>query len=546
MKIQLSTFKGMAPAIDAPALADNAAQSATNVDFSGGTLRPLLMPELVGTTQLTRSGTTSSMFRYSHNGSDYWLTWIGGVTANVCLSPMPNDTYGRIFWTTSTGKPQYSHFAALISSAPYPAVSYDLGLPKPGSFAAAADGVVTDNDPVMAETRAYVITYVEAIDGAPTFEGPPSDPVMVTAYPGQHVDLSGMPTTPGGANLIAYKNIYRTNTGTASTEYQFVATVELAATTYADIKTNDELGEVLPTENWTAPPADLRGLISLPSGSLAGFSGNTVHFSVPYLPFAWPAEYDIAVEFPIVAIAAFGNSILVLTQGNPFVINGTTPGSLTPEKLELGTACVSARGVADFGDTIVYPSTRGLVAVGVQGIRSLTEGLVNQKIWDAIHPATALAATHDTAYIAWTDNTQIIFDVSTGDYSLQSIGWVPSCCWTNPVDGQTYLAKAESGNDSLYRWGYGSAGTVVWKSKKFRLPLPTNLAAARVIADSYASPLTCKVYADGVLKHTQTVTSAMPFRLPSGFRAREWELEITTTATVFEVALASTVTELAA
>jgi len=548
MLIHLNTFKGMAPALDITALADNAAQSATNIDFSGGTLRPMILPELIDTTSLNRSGTTSSMYRYLHDGVGYWLTWVGGVTANVCLSSVPDDVYDRVFWTTSNGQPQQSSYTAIVTGGgAYPNASYNLGIPAPAdTFTLTAAG--TGDEPIVQETRGYVITFVEetyAGSNAPGFEGPPSGPVLITIDVGQTVDLASLPGKPSGSNLIAFKRIYRINTGTAGSEYQYVATIPVANTTYSDTVLNENLGEVLPVNNWIAPPTTLRGLITLPSGSLAGFSGNVISFSVPYVPTAYPAEYDMAVDFPIVTIAGFGSGILVLTQGNPYVITGMTPGAMSIEKLELGTACVSAKGVVDFGDTIVYPSTRGLVAVGVQGITNLTEGLVNQKTWDAIHPATALASRHDSSYIAWTDNTQIIFNIKTGDYSLHSIGWTPCAVFADPVDGALYLAKAETSNDGLYRWGTGATGTATWKSKRFRTPMPVSMAAARVIAESYTS-VTCKVYADGVLKHTQTVTSRDPFRLPAGFLAHFWEIEIITTSTVIDVAVATAMRELVA
>lgn len=548
MQIRVGTFKGMIPVLDPPALPDNAAQSATNVDFSGGTLRPLLGLEYIGATQLDRSGTTSAMYRFVHgNNTPAWLKWVG-EDVSMCLSPVPADQHGKVFWTTSAGKPRYSFYTAIVTGGgAYPNASYDLGIPVPGSFTAAAAGAANPDPPdtLLDETRAYVITFVEAISGAATFEGPPSAPVTVTVHQGQTVDLSGLPTKPNGDNLIAYKRIYRTNTGSSSTEYQYVGTVAVATTTFSDTLADDALGEILPSATWIAPPTNLQGLISLPSGSLAGFAGNTIYFSVPYVPSAWPAEYDMTVDFPIVSIAAFGNGILVTTKGNPYVISGVTPGGMGIEKLELGTACQSAKGLIDFGDAIVYPSTRGLVTVGVQGVQNLTEGLINQKTWEALHPATMLAARYDTFYIGWTDNAQLILNIKTGDYALHSLGWTPACVWTDPIDGSLYLAKAETGNDGLYRWGKGTAATAIWKSKKFRIHEPNNMAAARVIAESYSS-VTFKLYADSVLKHTQTVTSSQPFRLPAGYLANDWEIEIVTTSTVYEVSVATTMSELVA
>lgn len=564
MLIKLSSFKGMAPMVDSPALDDSAAQTATNIDFSGGTLRPMYMPADAGVT-INKAGYLSSIYRYVYGSVSHWLKWVGGKVS-FCLSTVPNDSYGRVFWTTTQSgiTPRRSHYSAIVENSDYPAMSYELGIPKPGSFTATADNsgatttttvdgvtTTTEIDTLLDETRMYVITFVEETwkgSGAMSFEGPPSDPSnMVTVSVGGHVDLSGLPSGVGNDNLIAYKNIYRTNSGSSDTSYQYVATIPASQETYSDdTVTSDLLGEVLPSETWVAPPADLQGLIALPSGALAGFSGNTVSFSVPYIPTAWPAEYDISVDFPIVAIACYGSGILVLTKGNPYVINGVDPGSMTYERLELGSACASVDAVIDFGDTIVYPSTRGLMAVGTQGVANLTEGLVNLKIWQDLHPATARAAMYDSFYLVWTDNSQIMFNIKTGDYSLHDIGWTPDAVWTDPVDGCLYLSRwVNSTTSQLYKWGEGDAGTLTWKSKRFRTTYPLSMAAARVIADGYSGTITCKIYANRELKHTQTVTSTDPFRLPSGFMAREWEIEITAATTIYEISIASSIEELA-
>ena len=38
--------------------------------------------------------------------------------------------------------------------------------------------------------------------------------------------------------------------------------------------------------------------------------------------------------------------------------------------------------------------------------------------------------------------------------------------------------------------------------------------------------MTYKLYADGSLKHTKTVTSREPFRLPGGYVARDFQQEV--------------------
>jgi len=68
-------------------------------------------------------------------------------------------------------------------------------------------------------------------------------------------------------------------------------------------------------------------------------------------------------------------------------------------------------------------------------------------------------------------------------------------------------------------------------------------SAAQVRCSAY--PMTLKVFADGALKHTQTVANDQPFRLPSGFRGMEWEFEVSGMNTVYSIAAAQSMTELA-
>ena len=64
-----------------------------------------------------------------------------------------------------------------------------------------------------------------------------------------------------------------------------------------------------------------------------------------------------------------------------------------------------------------------------------------------------------------------------------------------------------------------------------------------MIATSYSS-LTFKIYVDGTLKHTQTVTSSAPFRLPAGYRSSLFEFELSGTDQWTSCNVASTMEEL--
>ena len=58
---------------------------------------------------------------------------------------------------------------------------------------------------------------------------------------------------------------------------------------------------------------------------------------------------------------------------------------------------------------------------------------------------------------------------------------------------------------------------------------------AKVNCDTYSPNPTLKIYADGNLKHTQTVANGNLFRLPSGYKANEFEVEIAGSVAVNDV-----------
>jgi hypothetical protein len=108
----------------------------------------------------------------------------------------------------------------------------------------------------------------------------------------------------------------------------------------------------------------------------------------------------------------------------------------------------------------------------------------------------------------------------------------------------------DKGRDALYvvvantvkKWDAGTALTQTWTSGVFRAPHPVNLAAARVDAVTY--PVTFQLYADGTLKHTQTVADKYAFRLPSGYRSTQYHFTVSSTNTVRMVEMGTSPLEL--
>jgi hypothetical protein len=422
----------------------------------------------------------------------------------------------------------------ILSGTSKPGGSWTLGIPKPAAApspsAAAASGTVDD------VTYAYVYTYVSAYGE----EGPPSDPsANITITPGATVTVAGMSVSPGASYNIATKNIYRVNTGSTASEYQYVTSVLVAVTSYADSKASSALGEILPSATWIPPNSTMTGLISHPGGFLVGFYKNVLCPSEPYMPHAYPAQYQETVDAEIVAIGAFGNSILVTTKGMPYIVTGSTPGQLSVEKLEKGEACIFKRAFVDMGYTCVFPGPSGLWAAGTGSVELATQSLMTKKEWAAYSATLQFAVQYESLYIGFMTTGGFVFNTATGDFSTHDI--TATAGWYDREAGKLYLVVA----GTIVEWAAGAgAHGLVWKSKKFQVPSPVNFGAAQVFA---AGPVTVKVYADGVLKHTETqgATSANPFRLPSGFRATNWEVQIEGSYEVTSLFIASTMSELA-
>ena len=535
MLIRIANFKGLAPSINPASLPEQAAQIAKNCHLNRGDISPLGGTTFVAAP--TKAGTILSIFPFATK----WFNWISDV--DICKAPLADDQWERVYFAGGdTFPPQYTVPAYATAGADYPTASYKLGIPAPADAPTiAVVGTPTSEDPTLVETRAYVYTFVSAYGE----EGPPSPvSILLDVAPGQSVALSGLLTTAGTGYNLSKKRIYRTNTGSSGTEYQLVNSDDalmMATTIYSDTVASASLGSVLASATWDPQPATLHSLIALPCGSLAGLYKNQLCFSEPYQPHAWPMEYRISFDADAVAIGAYGNNIVVTTKGLPYVVSGSHPSSMGYERLEEGSSCVSKRGMVDMGYAAIWPTQNGLMFAGMGAVRLLTQGLITQKDWAAYLPATIHAYLWDKKYVAFWSNSSghsgFIFDPETGDLTFHDIA--ATAGYHDPLTGTLYLVVG----GQIVTWDSSAALTYTWKSKKFVLPTPANFSCAQVVAGSY--PLIAKFYADGVLRHTQSVSSATPFRLPGGFRPESYEVEISGTPKVTMVALATSMQELA-
>jgi len=526
MRIDISTFKGTAPQVAPHLLPDGGATVAKSCELGFGDLRPIHGLSAGDTTAI--AGDIKTLYRYLDS---FWFTWLADV--DVVRGPVAGDTSGRVYFT-GDGVPKFTYASVATSGSIYPSVDYTLGVPAPATAATLSIAGGTASDDIADQRdRVYVYTYSNDF-GEESAPSPASSIITVSGT--QTVLVDSLDNPPSGSYApFQYKNIYRTDENGA---YRYVASVDVANSSYTDAIDDAALGAELLTTDWNMPRDDMQGLTFMPGGTLVGFSGKTVCFSVQNQPHAWPVAGEYVVHDDIVAIGTFGSSVFVATTSYPVVLTGADYSSMSVERLEVSQACLYKRGMVDAGTAIMYPSPEGLTLVGTSSARVLTEGTVDREQWSALIEGFRFGVYHDGKYIAFTDTGGFIVSLADGsiiDHDIMAVGG-----YLHEKTGKLYLTKD---NDStVYEWDAGSAIAYTWRSREYQLPLPGNFGLVQVVAEAY--PVTVTVYADGEQKAQYSVGSARALRLPGGFRARTWELSLEGTNRVLSAHLAQSAQEL--
>jgi len=525
----------MKPIVSPRLLSASEAQTANNVKLVSGSLTPLKGST---TLQALQGSAPATIYRYGTGTTEanYWLEF--SQDTEVMRSPIAQDQYDRLYWTDGNNVPRYAPNSLILQagSGPYPRASYQLGIPAPG--APTLSGTTPPATGDTPETRAYLVTYVSAYGE----EGPPSAASsLVTIKPDTAVTVA-LPGSPTGAYNITLQRIYRSSTVGNQAQWQFVAELPVATSSYVDDKTQSQLGEVLPSEDWIGPPAGLKGLRLMANGAAVGFVGKTLYFSEPNLPHAWPHQYPI--DYDIVGIATYGQYVAVLTTSFPYLFSGVDPAAMSSSKLTLPQACVSKRSILETGNGVIYASPDGLVEIGTQN-DVITKGLFNREQWQAYTPSSIQSYIYNGRIHCFYNNGSrgiLVFDFTgqgaTFTTSDMSLATAVSAGFYDATTDKLYLAQGTN----IVRFDQGFALPYTWKSKIFRNPYPTNFGFGQVTALQY--PVTLKVYADGDLVAAKVVQNNNQFRLPSGFRAYEWELQLDGTAEVIEAGIAQSTEEL--
>jgi hypothetical protein len=541
--IRYGGFGGENRAINPVMLPDTVGVVSRNQKPGRGDLRAWKSPTTVATVPAGRQ-TIYRMGRDVNSDSQYWLSWT--TTVNVVRGFDASDTTEQTYYT-GDGAPKFTNNVIGLATAPYPTTSRPMGIPAPATAPTVTSTNSNAASPVT-EYYYYVYTYVNSLG----WESAPS-PVsaLITRDNLGSTTISAFSSVPSGNYDIASIRIYRTQGSSTGTDFYFLR--EITTGTASTTDDNRDLGEALATNFWFPAPGiptggasnitepTLSNLTAMWNGMMSGISGNAVRICEPYTPYAWPANYEIVPpDSKPVGLGVFGQTMLVVTTGRPLLLQGSTPDGMDQRPLEMQQACVAARSVVSMGTGVAWASEDGLCWFGQDGARILTNGIMLREDWQAIVPSSVIGRMYEGLYLGSYDDGSgrkgFLIDPNGGGMYFLDTGY--EAMYFDSLKDQLYVLTGTN----VGKWDTGTSMTYRARSKPFRQGSPINYAAAQVNANAY--PVTFRLYADGSLKHTQTVADRNPFRLPSGYRAFEYQIEIEGTNPVQDVAIATSIEEL--
>jgi hypothetical protein len=561
----------MIPAVDDRLLPDFAAADSENIWFYNGGLEGLRAPRTV--LNPTTAG-TRSVFRVPKGSTaidaidnSYWLQF-PATDISVVKNPVAEQSDPAYYWADGINAPGYTTMSRLAAGDP----ALVLGMPTPATAptVAPAGGVSTTN-----ETRSYVYTWLSQWGE----EGPPSPPTTVTGKIDDTWAIGLTAPTPldNTGRVITHVNIYRTVTGSDGTAtFWFVAQLAIATLNYNDTISDDTLvaGGQLESTDYTPPPAGLQGLAVMPNGMLCGWLDNEIWFSEPYLPHAWPAKYQISTEYPIVAMVAAGQTLIIATQGFPYYATGVNPGAVSLQRIPDAEPCLSRGSMVGTQFGAYYASPNGLMFVSAVGtIQNLTRDTISKQEWETLLNLKELrAALLNGAYFVYCGVQEAAFESTAFDNASfqmlddngtragalielteQRVGFcrlladttvynVLTDVWTGEV-----LLVRESTVD-LQDLTNPVMQDYTWTSKIFSIPYPDNLAAVKITYDPpvQGSPTgTFTTFADGVQRQQRAIPASDEiFRLPSGYKANSYQFVFSGNVVIKSIQIATSIKEM--
>lgn len=347
--------------------------------------------------------------------------WIGVMTDTILTTSLSDGSSAGVSFadTFNNGPPT---FAGTVTT----------GLPTMQIWGDCTTGSVIS-------ARSYVYTWVSAYGE----ESAPSPFTLVNGWSNGTWDITLW--TPPTDDMGVLRNItklrlYRTVTSAAgSAVFFFVKELDIGTLAYTDVGSDLLVARnnILPSSTWFPPPESLQNIVSMPNGMAVGFRGNEIWFAEPYQPHAWPPNYVLTTEFPIIGLGISGNAVIAVTSGTPYVAQGVNPASMSLTKTTVPEPCISRASILADDGGIYYISPNGLILVTQYGqVTNTTELWITREKWRALTPSKNLRAIRlSSCYFCFGT-------VNGSDTSVAQAGFYIEL---NPADAQSFTIWPQPG-----------------------------------------------------------------------------------------------------
>lgn len=393
---------------------------------------------------------------------------------------------------------------------------------------------------IRKEARIYVYTWVNDRneESAPS----PASPLIELGQFDKVLVGTNVAFPPAGRNIEKWR-IYRSNTSNQAAALQFVNEKPVTQMTFLDDIPGAGLQESCPTLTWAEPPVNLQGLVGMPNGFMAGHFDNTVAFCVAFNPYAWPVDFQITTEHPIVGLGVWNQTLFVGTRGTPYFMSGSDPASMSAQKLDSNQACVSPRSIVATEGGVVFASPDGMCIASSNGVRLITGAHFTREDWRRLNPASIIAVEHERVlYLFYNDGNNLgcyALHMETG--RLTTTDLTASAVYVDRVTDSMYTAN---GTDVVAVFGGIGRRSGKYRTRIEVLPGYSAFAWLAVQSDfAGGSVAVVRIYADGELWHRAEVFSRKPVRMPTG-RKQEIEIEVESRERITGVTLTSSTAEL--
>lgn len=402
----------------------------------------------------------------------------------------------------------------------------------------------------------YLQTFVNMLG----YESQPSGVSPESVYlDGNTIKIAGF-TAEG--NFKA-RRIYKSSTGTESSEYQFVVEDAVSSSTNGSSVFSDKtfvlddanLGEVLTVTE--PPPADLIGIVAIPNGFFAGFRrGNLkeLWLSATNIPYSYPFGNMLTLHYDIIGLSVAGGDLYALTDGYPAVISGTSPDSMSRVYLASPQRCANRNSIVSMNGAVYYVSPSGIcrAAPGALTVDVISEGHFTRDQWEALGPYTSRMDTYDNALL-------LSMTSLTGERNNLAFWFENQSMEVATHDEDSDLFHYDIVSDTLYFIADGAIKsfcrgaarkTALWKSKTFQGPITAwsslriNCESETVVFKFFASSGMSNEFSNE-LRYSLTARRNESRRLPMTRPERAFAYQVESDGDVELVAISTSMKEIA-